>query len=108
MSKVGTCVLCERERELTFHHLIPRTVHSNKWFRRRFTREQMAAGLDLCADCHSAIHRFIPSEKELARDYNTLEALLAHPELASFVAWVSTREGKRRYRTRAPGGARRR
>jgi hypothetical protein len=103
MPKTGPCALCARERPLTFHHLIPRTVHSNKWFRRRFSREEMAQGLDLCSDCHSAIHRIIPNEKELARDYRTREALLEHPELATFVTWVSTREGKQRYRTKRPG-----
>jgi len=97
------CELCARTRELTFHHLIPRSVHGNKWFRARHTREEMARGLQLCRDCHAAIHRFIPSEKELARSFSTREALLAHPELATFVAWVSTREGKRRYRVRGQG-----
>jgi len=95
-----TCELCGRVRDLTFHHLIPRTTHRNKWFRKNFTREQMNSGLDLCQDCHSAVHRLIPSEKELGRSYNTREALLAHEELGKFVAWVSTREGKRRYRIR--------
>ncbi len=96
----GACDLCQRTRTLTFHHLIPRTVHSNKWFKKRFTRDEMAQGLDLCTDCHTAVHTHIPSEKELARSYHTKEALLEHPELGKFVAWVSTREGKRRYRTR--------
>ena len=94
----GTCELCGRERPLTFHHLIPRTVHRNKWFKKRFTRAQMNSGLDLCSDCHGAIHRIVPREKELARSYNTKELLLEHPEIAKFVAWVSTRAGKHRYR----------
>lgn len=99
-SGYGACELCARARELTFHHLIPRTTHSNKWFKKNFTREEMARGLDLCADCHSAIHTLVPSEKELGRSYNTREALLDHPELARFVEWVATRTGKRRYRLR--------
>ncbi len=98
---VGACELCGRVRPRTFHHLIPRTVHGNKWFKKRFTRQEMASGLDLCRDCHSAIHTYVPSEKELGREYHTREALLGHPELAKFVAWVATRSPHRRFRTRA-------
>ena len=29
-----------------------------------YTREEMAKGIDVCQDCHSAIHRFVPSEKD--------------------------------------------
>lgn len=40
--------------------------------------------------CHRQIHALF-TETELARHYNTVEALLAHPEMASFVAWVKTK-----------------
>lgn len=40
--------------------------------------------------CHKEIHATL-SETELARDYNTPEALRAHPRLEKFVAWVSKR-----------------
>ncbi len=108
MSRVTAicCELCRRARVLTFHHLIPRTLHRTKWFRKNFTRERMQAGIDICADCHSAIHGFI-SEKALGRDYNTIERLLEHPQLAEFVAWVSTRTTKTRYRTQTRRKARR-
>ena len=94
------CELCGRERDLTFHHLIPRTTHSNRWFRKNFTRAQMQKGLMLCRDCHSAVHTFVPSEKELGRHFNTRDALLSHERIGAFVAWVATREGKGRYRMR--------
>ncbi len=44
----------------------------------------------LCRACHKFIHSVL-SEKELAANYNTLEQLQAHPEIAKFVSWVSTR-----------------
>lgn len=59
----------------------------------------MAAGIDVCRDCHLAIHQFI-THKELGRLYNTKEKLQTHPKLAAFIAWVRTRHGKMRYRTR--------
>ena len=55
--------------------------------------------------CHKEVHAAL-SETELARAYNTPEALRAHPRLAKFAAWVAKRppgflsrsEGKRRPR----------
>jgi hypothetical protein len=84
------CQLCGRvvKRGTTEHHLIPRTCHSNRWFKKRYTREQLAQTIDVCADCHSAIHRLIPDEKQLGRHYNSLDSLSAHPEIAKFVTWV--------------------
>ena len=40
--------------------------------------------------CHKTIHKTL-REGELARDYNTVEALRAHPELARFWAWIARR-----------------
>ena len=40
--------------------------------------------------CHRQIHALL-TETELARQYATVAALLAHPELSSFVAWVKTK-----------------
>lgn len=84
------CTLCGRitRRGTTEHHLIPRTLHANKWFKRRFSRQQMQLTIAVCRDCHREIHRLIPSEKVLGRSYNTVESLLAHPQLGRFVAWV--------------------
>jgi hypothetical protein len=91
------CALCERDRPLTFHHLIPRALHRRKRFATRYSREELAAGIDVCRDCHDAVHRFV-SEKELGERFYTLEALRAHPEIARFVEWVRTRGGRYRLR----------
>ena len=83
------CALCGRNKPLAFHHLIPRTCHRNKWFRKRFSRSRMrSSGIDLCHDCHKHIHTLY-TEKELGRNYNTLEALSADKDVAKFVDWVS-------------------
>ena len=91
MNQPDACQFCQRtEVKLTKHHLIPATLHSNKWFKKNFTREQMQAVVWACRPCHSAIHQFIP-HKILAREYNTLEKLLAHPDIKKFAEW----QGKR-------------
>lgn len=85
------CELCSRNKQLTFHHLIPVTLHSNKWFEKNFDKADMRSrGLMLCPECHSAIHKFI-DEKDLGKNYNTKELLLAHDKVAKFVKWVASR-----------------
>jgi hypothetical protein len=48
----------------------------------------MRQTIEVCRDCHRAIHRFVRDEKELGREWNTLAALRRHEGLARFVAWV--------------------
>lgn len=81
------CELCGSGITDSFHHLIPRTVHTNKWFKKRYTREQLSQGIDVCRSCHRAIHNIIPDAKELGREYNALEKLKAHPKIASHIEW---------------------
>ncbi|MEC7523200.1 MAG: HNH endonuclease [Myxococcota bacterium] len=91
------CALCGRDRPLTFHHLIPRTLHRKKRYQRALSKDELQRGVYLCRDCHDAVHRFV-SEKELGASYRTLEALRAHPDIAKFARWVSTRGGRHRMR----------
>ena len=86
---LGECELCGREKPLTEHHLIPRAVHNKTRFKKLFSREEMNhRRISICRACHKGIHRLIPDEKELARDYNTKEALLADERIAKHVKWV--------------------
>ena len=84
------CEICGREEVLTRHHLIPRTRHANKRNKRTFNREQVKRTVGICRPCHSQIHAVL-SEKELERDWNTVEQLLTHPEIKKFACWI---EGK--------------
>lgn len=40
--------------------------------------------------CHREIHATL-TEAQLARDFDTIEALRAHPRLAKFIRWVAKR-----------------
>ena len=85
------CEICEKDLPLTFHHLIPKKCHSNKWFRKRYTREEMnTRGIHVCRKCHNYIHE-IAGQKELGRDYNTLEALLQNEKIASYRLYAMRR-----------------
>jgi len=100
---IGQCAICGRKIELTFHHFIPRSMHSNKWFEKRYTKEQMKSqGCGVCWDCHSFIHTTF-DEKELGREYNSLEKILANEKIQKFIPFVrkqkntiTNREFKRR------------
>jgi len=85
---VGNCEFCNREKELTFHHYIPRTLHSNKYFKKMFDKVYMKThGVNLCKDCHKMIHRFF-TEKELGRYYNTKQKLFSVEKVRDFLKWV--------------------
>ncbi|HET7478670.1 MAG TPA: hypothetical protein VFJ72_04040 [Rubrobacteraceae bacterium] len=84
----GVCGLCGRMVERrTRHHLIPRSRHGNKRVRRSFAREELNRTVALCPACHRQIHRTL-TEKDLEREYNTVEALLSHPDILRFVRWI--------------------
>jgi hypothetical protein len=85
------CELCGCDAASSFHHLIPRTLHKNKWFKKRYTRKQLQSGIDVCGDCQRAIHDLIPDEKEMGRYYGTMEELLSHPQVARYVGWKRKR-----------------
>ncbi|SAK81370.1 hypothetical protein AWB79_05324 [Caballeronia hypogeia] len=83
------CALCGRavplvERDL--HHLVPKSQGG----------KQTAV---LHRICHRQLHALF-SEKELAQHYSTVEELLAHEAVRSFVDWVRTKPDGFYQRTR--------
>ena len=91
------CPLCGREippEQRDAHHLVPRS-HGG-----RHTEY-------LHRICHRQIHALL-SEEELAREYNHVEALQAHPGIARFLDWVRTRPPGFAERTRKSARIRRR
>lgn len=55
--------------------------------------------------CHSEIHATL-TEAELARNFDTLDKLRAHPRIAKFVDWVAKRPPD--FRSKIPKGPRKR
>ena len=93
MDKPKKCALCGSENdELDFHHLIPRSQHSKKWFEKRFDKSYMRThGIWICdLFCHKQIHTLI-SEKDLGTTYNTMEKLVEHPEVKTYIQWRKKR-----------------
>lgn len=74
------CPLCERKipaSQRDAHHLIPKSKGG------RHTEY-------LHRICHRQIHALF-TESELAKQFNSVEALLAHPDMAVFVAWIKNK-----------------
>ena len=89
----GTCPLCGRplgtNASVDEHHLVPRS-------------EGGTAKDRVHRICHRAIHATF-TEKELARDFRTWEALRAHPAIAEFVRWVAGKPPDFQRRTATSG-----
>lgn len=88
--EVSRCALCEREvAYVNRHHLIPRSEGGT-----------ITDTVELCLDCHHTLHRFYRN-RTLSREFSTIEALRADPEIARYLAWVrKQRAGRIRVRTR--------
>jgi hypothetical protein len=87
-SNDGICELCQRECQLTFHHLIPKKVHKRNFFRKKYRKDDLQQGIHICRKCHSGIHNLY-DEKHLAKELNTLEKLLADEAIQKHVKWVA-------------------
>jgi hypothetical protein len=87
--KTGTCELCERENvETTRHHLVPRMRHNKKVKREIGTDRNHT--VPICRPCHAQLHALF-TEKELEREYNTIEKLLEHPDVQKWLIWIKTK-----------------
>lgn len=83
------CPLCDRvipNSQRDAHHLIPKSKGG------RQTQY-------LHRICHRQIHALF-TETELVKQFNSVEALLAHPGIQRFVAWVKTKPTDLMERTR--------
>jgi 5-methylcytosine-specific restriction endonuclease McrA len=78
---VVNCPLCGRllpsGASVDEHHLIPRSQGGKEKYR-------------IHRICHRKIHATL-TEKELAHEYSTWEALKLHSELQTFIKWVAKR-----------------
>lgn len=91
------CPLCKRE--IIFksnHHLIPVT----RGGRKEFT-------VIICEDCHVAIHAQF-SNKELEKEYNSVETLLNHEVFKKTIKFLSKQNPHKRHKTKLANSQRNR
>jgi len=80
------CPICQRpNHHPSDHHLVPKS-------RKGKVTET------ICSDCHRAIHAMF-GNKELEREYSTVEALLAHEGFQKVVRFIARQDPGGRVRT---------
>ncbi|ARN75300.1 hypothetical protein [Oceanicoccus sagamiensis] len=87
-AQVGSCPLCQRQTNLTFHHLIPKKMHRRSFFKKHYKRQQLAAGIYICRQCHTGIHTLF-TEMTLAKELNTVKQLRQNKALNKHCRWVA-------------------
>ncbi|KAF2760885.1 hypothetical protein EJ05DRAFT_508122 [Pseudovirgaria hyperparasitica] len=81
------CEICLREHmPLTYHHLIPKSVHDKVIKRGWHEARQLNDVAWLCRQCHSFVHR-IAGNEELAREWYTVEKLLEREDVQRWARW---------------------
>ena len=86
------CGLCQRAVQHTSrHHLVPREEGG-----------RYGDTVALCQPCHSSVHRFL-TNRELARQYPTVEALRAAEPLQGYLDWIRKNKVEK-IRNRRAGG----
>jgi len=83
------CELCERTTvPLTKHHLIPKARH-NKKVKRDHGDERNKVAM-MCRPCQDQIHKLF-TEKQLEREYYTIDLLKSNEDVRNWIAWVQKR-----------------
>jgi 5-methylcytosine-specific restriction enzyme A len=71
------CVFCKR---LDLHDMSESSRIKGKW-------EKKFEGSSMCLQCHTQLHR-LHKNRELARDLDTIEAVLADESFSKYLKWA--------------------
>lgn len=78
------CALCDREvGYVTLHHLVPREEGG-----------RYGPKVPLCQPCHTTLHLTF-TNRELARQYNSIPALREAEPLQKYLQWIRTKNIER-------------
>lgn len=97
----GLCEMCRRDAVLTIHHMIPRSEHTrylHKGYSHAFLKGITNQGVSeeatniamICRPCHNMVHR-VATNKVLAETMHTVELILEHPNIATWVKYAAGR-----------------
>ncbi|KAF4556184.1 Hypothetical protein D9617_1g080590 [Elsinoe fawcettii] len=88
LQKATECEICAREHlPLTYHHLIPRSMHAKAVKRGWVEQWEVQKVAWLCRACHSFVHR-VATNEELAREWNSVERLVEREDVQGWAGWV--------------------
>ena len=75
------CKICGRDTPPTYserHHLIPKSRKGKET-------------IEVCCNCGDQLHRLF-SNKELEREFNTVESILNNDKVQKWVKWISKKK----------------
>ena len=86
MNTTNACALCKRNTmKLTFHHLIPRKMHSKKYVKKNHPNIELNRyGINLCIPCHKQLHKLF-THRELALEYYSAERIIASERMKAAI-----------------------
>ncbi|KAJ7659205.1 hypothetical protein DFH06DRAFT_1406265 [Mycena polygramma] len=73
-TRAKECEICEREIPLTYHHLIPRSVHAKAMKKKWHPPSMLNSVAWLCRPCHTVVHH-------LAQNYYSVNLLLQRDDI---------------------------
>lgn len=78
------CELCNRSvNTLSKHHLTPKSRGGSK-----------GDTIMVCMSCKDMIHKLL-TNKELDKEYNTLDKLKTYPKIKKYVKWIKNKKKER-------------
>ena len=87
-TRASACEICDREWiNLSYHHLIPKSVHTKVLTRGWHEEWGLNSVAWLCGACHRFVHR-CASNEELAKDWFTVERLMQREDVRTWAEWV--------------------
>ena len=86
MNTANACELCQRANmKLTFHHLIPRKMHSKKYVQKVHPNIELNRhGISLCIPCHKQLHKLF-THRELALEYYSADRIIASERMKAAI-----------------------
>ncbi len=84
------CQLCNRDTPKVFiekHHFYPRSKRKSE---DKHKDKSVVDGILVCCNCGDQIHQLFTNQ-ELAKEYNTLEKLLANESLQKWIKWIKNK-----------------
>ncbi|KAF8885563.1 hypothetical protein CPB84DRAFT_129858 [Gymnopilus junonius] len=79
-TRTAECAICSRDVPLTYHHLIPRSVHEKVLKKGWHPKAMLNKVAWLCRPCHSFVHR-VATNEDLAQHFHTVELLLEREDV---------------------------
>eukprot|EP00164_Ancoracysta_twista_P000105 GFYU01000150.1.p1 GENE.GFYU01000150.1~~GFYU01000150.1.p1 ORF type:complete len:207 (-),score=68.86 GFYU01000150.1:67-687(-) len=103
MERDGTCKLCGTTNKITIHHLVPKLILKRM---RNAGKPKIQVNkylVEVCRKCHNELHR-LWGHGELAAEYQTVDMILAAPEIQPYLQWKRKKEGNLVWDSDSDGG----